>query len=255
MKPYLDQLVDGKKELFSRKLKEVLKKRKKTQKWLASVIGVDEWTISSYATAKKYPDYPKIVRIADVLNVEPGFFLSEDIKETLSESVECFLEKEYGADFLDCVLMLATINKRGRKIIAKQLKEMTNRLIYNHGLVNKYEDSINHYTDPETGITHELYYSGSVDFEALRTMLETCNEEESKELEEQLAEIAPDVTTPVRSHLKYYSDWFEHYTKEDGTKGFSIYLPTKDKQDKQDILDIRNNQERQKAWEDELYSD
>ena len=61
-------------------LKLVLVKKKKTNKWLAEQLGVNQTTVSKWCTNTAQPSLEMLLQIAKVLNVE--------IKDLLRESDE-----------------------------------------------------------------------------------------------------------------------------------------------------------------------
>lgn len=53
------------------KLKLVLVEKKRTNRWLAEQLGKDETTISKWCTNTSQPDLGCLMKIAQLLNVEP----------------------------------------------------------------------------------------------------------------------------------------------------------------------------------------
>ena len=59
------------------KLKRVLKQKKRTGKWLASELGVDESTVSRWCRNIRQPSFKTLFEIAVLLDVEPGELLAK----------------------------------------------------------------------------------------------------------------------------------------------------------------------------------
>lgn len=59
-------------------LKEILKERGKTAKWLANELDVTEVAISNIVRGKNYPTYDLLERMAHVLNVKISTLLGEE---------------------------------------------------------------------------------------------------------------------------------------------------------------------------------
>ncbi|MCB0541751.1 MAG: helix-turn-helix transcriptional regulator [Phaeodactylibacter sp.] len=57
------------------KLKQTLKQKKRTGKWLASELGVDETTVSRWCQNLTQPSVQTLFDIAELLDVEPGELL------------------------------------------------------------------------------------------------------------------------------------------------------------------------------------
>lgn len=53
------------------RLKVVLADKRRTNRWLAEQLGKDETTISKWCTNSNQPDLESLMRIAQLLNVEP----------------------------------------------------------------------------------------------------------------------------------------------------------------------------------------
>jgi len=60
------------------RIKRVLKEKKRTAKWLAAELGVDEGTVSRWCRNVQQPGLPTLVRIAEVLGVRVGELLEEE---------------------------------------------------------------------------------------------------------------------------------------------------------------------------------
>ena len=59
--------MEGKKDL--NRIKVMLAEKKKTNKWLASAIGVNAATVSKWCTNSSQPSLETLMRIADLLDV------------------------------------------------------------------------------------------------------------------------------------------------------------------------------------------
>ena len=57
------------------KLKRVLKQKKRTGKWLAEELGVEESTVSRWCQNLRQPSVQTLFDIAELLHVEPGELL------------------------------------------------------------------------------------------------------------------------------------------------------------------------------------
>lgn len=57
------------------KLKRVLKEKKRTGKWLAEELGVEESTVSRWCQNLRQPSVQTLFDIAELLDVEPGELL------------------------------------------------------------------------------------------------------------------------------------------------------------------------------------
>ena len=63
-------------------LKLVLVKKKKTNKWLAEQLGVNQTTVSKWCTNTCQPDLETLIRISDLLKVDVNDLLNKEcIKE------------------------------------------------------------------------------------------------------------------------------------------------------------------------------
>lgn len=58
-------------------IKRVLKQKKRTGKWLAGELGVDETTVSRWCRNIRQPSFKTLFEIAELLDVEPGELLSK----------------------------------------------------------------------------------------------------------------------------------------------------------------------------------
>jgi transcriptional regulator with XRE-family HTH domain len=67
-------------------LKEILKERGKTAKWLANELQVTEVAISNIVRGKNYPTYDLLERMAQVLNVKLSTLLGEEPLKVVDES-------------------------------------------------------------------------------------------------------------------------------------------------------------------------
>ena len=59
------------------KLKRVLKEKKRTGKWLAEELGVEESTVSRWCQNLRQPSVQTLFEIAVLLDVEPGELLAK----------------------------------------------------------------------------------------------------------------------------------------------------------------------------------
>ncbi len=59
------------------RIKEVLKQKKRTGKWLASQLGVDESTVSRWCRNFQQPSVQALFKMAELLEVKPGELLAE----------------------------------------------------------------------------------------------------------------------------------------------------------------------------------
>ena len=87
-------------------LKEILKERGKTAKWLASELNVTEVAISNIVRGKNYPTYDLLEHMAKVLNVKMSTLLGEEPLRVVDDSKEfaSFIRYKgihYTADSLD----------------------------------------------------------------------------------------------------------------------------------------------------------
>ena len=64
------------KEMINRP-KIVLKKKKKSSKWLAEQLGKDRATVSKWVTNTMQPDARNLLRIAEALNIDAGRLLNQ----------------------------------------------------------------------------------------------------------------------------------------------------------------------------------
>ena len=69
-------------------LKEILKERGKTAKWLASELDVTEVAISNIVRGKNYPTYDLLEHMAQVLNVKMSTLLGEEPLRVVDDSKE-----------------------------------------------------------------------------------------------------------------------------------------------------------------------
>lgn len=69
-------------------LKEILKERGKTAKWLANELGVTEVAISNIVRGKNYPTYDLLEHMAQVLNVKMSTILGEEPLKVVDDSRE-----------------------------------------------------------------------------------------------------------------------------------------------------------------------
>ena len=87
-------------------LKDILKERGKTAKWLAGELDVSEVAISNITRGKNYPTYDLLERMAQVLNVKMSTLLGEEPLRLVDNSKEfaSFVRYKgihYTADTLD----------------------------------------------------------------------------------------------------------------------------------------------------------
>ncbi len=67
------------------RIKVVLAEKKKTNKWLAEQLGKDPATVSKWCTNSCQPTLETLMKIAKLLNVEPGELMRfKDIPEPIS---------------------------------------------------------------------------------------------------------------------------------------------------------------------------
>lgn len=69
-------------KLFGKRLKELRKSRKMTQKQLADLIYVDCSSVTKWETGKAYPDYEKQNKLADLFNVTIDDLMGRSVKNT-----------------------------------------------------------------------------------------------------------------------------------------------------------------------------
>ena len=69
-------------------LKEILKERGRTAKWLAGELDVTEVAISNIVRGKNYPTYDLLARMAQVLNVKMSTLLGEEPLRVVDNSKE-----------------------------------------------------------------------------------------------------------------------------------------------------------------------
>ena len=67
------------------RIKVVLVEKKRTNKWLAEQMGVKPSTVSKWCTNSSQPDVARLLRIADLLEV--------DIKELIVREYKAYIEK------------------------------------------------------------------------------------------------------------------------------------------------------------------
>ena len=87
-------------------LKEILKERGKTNKWLATELNVTEVAISNIVRGKNYPTYDLLERMAELLEVKMSTLLGEEPLRVIDNSKEfaAFIRYKgihYTADTLD----------------------------------------------------------------------------------------------------------------------------------------------------------
>ena len=81
-------------------LKEILKERGKTAKWLAKELDVSEVAISNITWGKNYPTYDLLERMAQVLNVKMSTLLGEEPLRLVDTSKEfCAFVRYKGIHF------------------------------------------------------------------------------------------------------------------------------------------------------------
>ena len=81
-------------------LKEILKERGKTAKWLAKELDVSEVAISNITRGKNYPTYDLLERMAQVLNVKMSTLLGEEPLRLVDTSKEfCAFVRYKGIHF------------------------------------------------------------------------------------------------------------------------------------------------------------
>ena len=67
------------------RIKVVLAEKKRTNKWLAEQLGKDPATISKWCTKNCQPTLETLMKIAKLLNVEPGELMRfKDIPEPIA---------------------------------------------------------------------------------------------------------------------------------------------------------------------------
>ncbi|MCO6492483.1 MAG: helix-turn-helix transcriptional regulator [Phaeodactylibacter sp.] len=59
------------------RIKAVLKQKKRTGKWLAAQLGVDESTVSRWCRNFQQPNVQTLFEMAELLGVKPGELLEE----------------------------------------------------------------------------------------------------------------------------------------------------------------------------------
>lgn len=69
-------------------LKEILKERGKTNKWLATELNVTEVAISNIVRGKNYPTYDLLERMAELLEVKMSTLLGEEPLRLVDDSKE-----------------------------------------------------------------------------------------------------------------------------------------------------------------------
>ena len=67
------------------RIKVVLAEKKRTNKWLAEQVGKDPATVSKWCTNSCQPTLETLMKIAKLLNVEPGELMRfKDISEPIA---------------------------------------------------------------------------------------------------------------------------------------------------------------------------
>ena len=62
-------------EFFARRLKELRKSRKKTQREMAEYLGIGLRAYHYYESAEHYPDVPGLIALADYFEVSADYLL------------------------------------------------------------------------------------------------------------------------------------------------------------------------------------
>ena len=62
-------------EFFARRLKELRKSRKKTQREMAEYLGIGLRAYQYYESAEHYPDVPGLIALADYFEVSTDYLL------------------------------------------------------------------------------------------------------------------------------------------------------------------------------------
>ena len=62
-------------EFFARRLKELRKSRKKTQREMAESLGIGLRAYQYYESAEHYPDVPGLIALADYFEVSADYLL------------------------------------------------------------------------------------------------------------------------------------------------------------------------------------
>lgn len=65
------------------RIKKVLKQKKRTGKWLAAQLGVDESTVSRWCRNFQQPSLQALFEVAELLEVRPAELLAEGEEENL----------------------------------------------------------------------------------------------------------------------------------------------------------------------------
>ena len=70
------------KKLLGKRIKEIRRSKKYTQEQLAELVGIETGSLSAIESGRHYPSLPTLVKISEILNVEPKSLF--DFKEHLS---------------------------------------------------------------------------------------------------------------------------------------------------------------------------
>lgn len=65
------------------RIKVVLAEKQKTNKWLASELGINPSTVSKWCTKSSQPDIALLVKIAKLLDVELDELLNKEFVESI----------------------------------------------------------------------------------------------------------------------------------------------------------------------------
>lgn len=73
---------------FSNRIKAARESKSLSQEALANMLGVTDGTISSYEKGTSFPRWDKIIKLCDILDIDPNYMFWDDLPDKIREKIK-----------------------------------------------------------------------------------------------------------------------------------------------------------------------
>lgn len=122
---------------FSKKLRDLRKKKGLTQQELSDRLGISRSAVSMYEREDREPDFETLELIADFFNVDMNYLLGESSETTVivrhndDESMKEFLERVLPEDSRSKIFSICyDLNEDGQKRLLEYAKDLSEMMKY-----------------------------------------------------------------------------------------------------------------------------
>lgn len=112
---------------FSERFKKAREQKSFSQQELANLLSVTDGTISNYEKGVAFPRWDKIVKLCDILNIDPNYLFWDD----LSENTRAIITQSASCNVDEGVEMYKSLNDVGQAEIRGEMKQMLKSPKYN----------------------------------------------------------------------------------------------------------------------------